>query len=113
MSKEHKTEADYEMVPLPEYELTKKLNSITGWEIARDHELTREYSFDKYLEGVNFAKQIGEYADTRKHHPSIKIEYKKVTVKIFSWQAKGITALDILMVEDFNEIYEKLNEDSA
>lgn len=110
MTKKYKTEDQYEMIPLEEDELNEELNDLSGWEQISDQWIAREYKFDKYLQGVNFAKQIGEYAEKRQHHPSIKIDYKKVTIEISSWRAKGITELDIEMVKDFNDIYEGLDD---
>lgn len=105
MRKEYKTENQYEMIPLPDDELHGELNSLPGWYQTNDIWISREYTFDQYLDGVHFAKQIGEYAQLRMHHPSIKIDYKKVTIEISSWRAKGVTALDIEMAHDFNDIY--------
>ena len=108
MTGEYKTEDDYELIPLGEKELKEELSKLSGWEQRDSKWIKREYKFDKYLEGINFAKQIGEYAEKRQHHPTITIDYKKVTLEISSWRAKGVTELDIEMVKDFNEIYEKL-----
>lgn len=107
MTREYKTEDDYEMIPLQDDELDEELKSLSSWKVIRDIWIFREFTFNNYLEGVNFAKQIGEYSEKRKHHPSIKIDYKKVSIEISSWRAKGLTALDIEMVKDFNIIYEK------
>ena len=103
---EYKTEDDYELIPLGETELKEEVSKLSGWEQCDSKWIKREYKFDKYLEGINFAKQIGEYAEKRQHHPTITIDYKKVTLEISSWRAKGITEIDIEMVKDFNEIYE-------
>lgn len=110
MMKEYKTEDEYEMILLEDNVLNKELTHLTGWKKISDQWIAREYTFDKYLEGVNFAKQIGEYAEKRQHHPTIIINYKKVTIEISSWRAKGVTELDIEMVKDFNDIYNELNE---
>lgn len=110
MVKEYKTEDEYEMILLEDDVLNKELTHLTGWEKISDQWIAREYTFDKYLEGVNFAKQIGEYAEKRRHHPTITINYKKVTIELSSWRAKGVTELDIEMVKDFNDIYEKISE---
>lgn len=106
MSQEYKTEDEYEMIPLEREKLTDELQKLAGWERISEEWIARKYTFDDYLDGVNFSKEIGEYAEKRHHHPFIQIDYKKVTVKISSWQAKGVTALDIEMVEDFNNIYD-------
>src|SRR5699024_4198020 len=107
MSKEYKTEDGYEMIPLEENKLSQALASLSGWEKVSDEWIAREYKFDNYLDGIDFAKQIGEYAEKRQHHPSIAMGYKKVTFSISSWRAKGITELDSEMVKHSDDTYEK------
>lgn len=105
MSQQYKTEDQYSMVPLSTEQLQQELDKLSDWKQLDDQWIAREYKFNAYLEGVEFAKNIGEYAEKRQHHPTIIIDYKKVTVKISSWRAKGVTELDIEMVKDFDGIY--------
>ncbi len=106
MTHEYKTKDEYEMIPLADDDLNEKLKHLSGWERLNDMWIAREYKFDHYLDGVDFAKKIGEYAQKRMHHPSITIDYKKVMIEISSWRAKGVTELDIEMVQEFNDIYD-------
>lgn len=108
MNQQYKTEDEYDMVPIGKDELTHKLQGLSGWKQISDTWIARKYTFDRYLDGIEFAKQIGEYAEKRQHHPNIQINYKTVTIEISSWRAKGITNLDIVMVQDFNTIYDNL-----
>ena len=108
--KKYKTEDAYEMIPLTDGELKESLRNVSDWERLDDVWIGIEYSFEDYLDGVTFAKQVGEYAQKRMHHPTITIKYKKVAIKISSWQAKGVTKLDVEMAADFNDIYEKTGD---
>jgi len=105
--KEYKTEDAYEMIPLTDEELEESLRYVSDWERLDDTWIGREYYFEDYLDGVAFAKQVGEYAQKRMHHPTITIKYKKVAINISSWQAKGVTKLDMEMAADFNDIFEQ------
>lgn len=109
--KKYQTEDDYDMIPLNEAELEKALDLLPDWQQKDEKWIMRQYAFETYLDGVNFAKRIGEYSEKRLHHPMIKIYYKKVVLEISSWRAKGITALDIEMVKDFNAIYDSFYHD--
>src|SRR5699024_4146467 len=104
--KEYQTEDDYQMIPLNEAELRKALDGLPDWKQVDEQWIGRQYLFETYLDGVNFAKRIAEYSEKRQHHPIIKIYYKKVALEMSSWRAKGVTALDIEMVKDFNTIYD-------
>lgn len=108
--KKYKTEDQYEMIPLSEEELDDNLKKISEWGRLDDTWIGREYFFEQYLDGISFAKQVGEYAQKRMHHPTITIKYKKVMIKISSWQAEGVTKLDVEMAADFNDIYEKTGD---
>jgi len=110
MVRKYKTEDEYEMIPLSQEELHEELKRLTGWEQLNKAWIAREYTFDHYLDGVEFARNVGEYAQKRMHHPTIKIDYKKVMVEISSWRAKGVTELDIEMVQDFNDIYDQTGD---
>lgn len=73
--------------------------------------MERKYHFKNFLSGVKFVNQVAEYAGKDKHHhPFISIDYKVVTLKISSWQAKGLTDLDFEMVKHFDQLYEQADK---
>ncbi|MFW6385093.1 MAG: 4a-hydroxytetrahydrobiopterin dehydratase [Halodesulfurarchaeum sp.] len=73
------------------------------WERDGD-EIVRTFEFDDYLEGVEFAAEVGELAEEEFHHPSIVIDYQEVTVRFTSHEAGGITDRDIEMAALVSEI---------
>src|SRR5699024_2029043 len=107
MSQQYKTEDQYSMVPLRTEQLQQELDKLPEWKQLDDQWIAREYKFDSYLDGVKFAENVGEYAEKRQLHPCRSIDYKKVTVKIAAWRAKGVTEINIEMVKDFDGIYKK------
>lgn len=69
-----------------------------GWE--RDgEEITRTFEFDDYLEGVDFAREVGEIAEEEFHHPEMIVGYEEVEVRFTSHEEGGITDQDIEMAE--------------
>jgi 4a-hydroxytetrahydrobiopterin dehydratase len=95
------------MERLSEEQINKELNDLPEWKRLDEKWVERKYRFQDYLNGVRFASQVAEYAENKKHHPFISIDYKMVKLKMSSWQAKGLTDLDFEMVKHFDEIYEK------
>ncbi|PAV28458.1 4a-hydroxytetrahydrobiopterin dehydratase [Virgibacillus profundi] len=95
------------MERLTEEGIIKELENLPGWKRLDEKWIERKYRFKNFLAGVNFVDQIAEYAEGKKHHPFISIDYKMVTLKISSWQAKGLTDLDFEMVKHFDELYEE------
>lgn len=96
------------MERLSEEQITKELEQLPKWRRLEDDKwIARSYHFKDYLSGIRFVDQVAEYAESKNHHPFISIDYKKVKLKISSWQAKGLTDLDIEMVHHFDQLYEE------
>ncbi|GGL93744.1 hypothetical protein GCM10010840_34670 [Deinococcus aerolatus] len=72
-----------------------------GW-WGDDGLLTREFTFDSYQAGVDFAVRVAALAETQNHHPEIHIFYRRVRLNYFTHDAGGITKLDIAGAQAVN-----------
>ncbi|HLS07753.1 4a-hydroxytetrahydrobiopterin dehydratase [Lentibacillus sp.] len=95
------------MERLSEEQIEKELEKLPDWKRLDEKWIGRRYRFKDFLNGVRFVDKVAEYAESKNHHPFISIDYKIVTMKISSWQMKGLTDLDFEMVNHFDELYEK------
>ncbi|MFC3833233.1 MULTISPECIES: 4a-hydroxytetrahydrobiopterin dehydratase [Deinococcus] len=75
-----------------------------GW-WGDDGRLWREFAFDTYQAGVDFAVRVAAHAEEGDHHPDILIGYRKVKVTYFTHDAGGITDLDIAGSQAVNALY--------
>ncbi|SDQ05395.1 4a-hydroxytetrahydrobiopterin dehydratase [Virgibacillus salinus] len=98
------------MERLSEEQITKELANLPDWKRLDEKWIERKYRFKDFLNGVRFVDQIAEYAEQKQHHPFISIDYKVVTVKISSWQMKGLTDLDFEMVNQFDKLYDEADK---
>jgi len=73
-----------------------------GWARERD-EIVRLFEFDDYLDGVAFARDVGEIAEAEFHHPEMVVRYEEVEVRFTTHDEGGITERDIEMAEILNE----------
>lgn len=94
------------MERLSEEQVTEELKNLSGWMRLDEKWIERKYRFKEFLNGVRFVDLIADYAEEKQHHPFISIDYKVVTLKISSWQMKGLTDMDFEMVRHFDELYE-------
>ena len=78
---------------LNESEIAHQLATVPGWEII-DGQLTKEFAFEDYLAGADFARSAAEIAESMNHHPDILILWRKVKLAISTHSAGGITQLD-------------------
>lgn len=95
------------MERLSDAAIQEALDRLEDWNVVDEKWLQKKFRFKNFLSGVDFVQQVAEYAEGKMHHPFISIDYKVVTLKISSWQMKGITDLDVEMIEHFDVLYEK------
>ena len=74
-------------------EIFRRLNEVPGWAVVGKG-IAKVFSFERYLEGVEFAKRCGEIAEEMNHHPDLLIRWRKVRVSITTHSAGGLTGLD-------------------
>lgn len=74
------------------------------WEPQRDG-LTRVYNFKTFLETFGFATQIALVAQRLNHHPTLIIEYNRVTVKTSTHdEGNSITDRDLKLAEAIDNL---------
>lgn len=96
------------MEKLPLETVRVKLEKTNGWNIADDKWLHKKYRFKSFLDSIKFVNEIAKLSEKEDHHPFISIDYVLVTLKLTTWKAKGITDLDIKLIENYDQIYEEL-----
>ncbi|MCA1029772.1 4a-hydroxytetrahydrobiopterin dehydratase [Bacillus timonensis] len=94
------------MERLEQGQIEEKINSLENWNLTDEKWIERKYRFKDYLTGIDFVQKIAKISEEANHHPFISIDYKLVTVKISSWQARGLTDLDFQLAAQYNEIYQ-------
>lgn len=92
---------------LQDSEIASKLATVDGWlhQPGDQAMLICEYRFATFLNAIAFVNEAAAYAEAVQHHPGIHIDYKKVTLKLRTHDAAGITRLDFQSAHDLNEIY--------
>lgn len=73
---------------------------IPDWEIVDVDgvkQLRRVYKFKNFAQALAFADKVGEIAEQEDHHPSILVEYGKVTLTWYTHKIKGLHVNDFIM----------------
>jgi len=78
---------------LPEDQITQALATIPEWK-REGSEIVRTYSFPSYLGGIEFVNRVAALAEAANHHPDIQIGWRKVTLRLSTHSAKGLTQND-------------------
>ncbi|WP_419887360.1 4a-hydroxytetrahydrobiopterin dehydratase [Neobacillus niacini] len=96
------------MEKLTPSEVQEKLSSVPDWRLTDEKWIERKYRFRDYLKGIDFVQSVANLSEQANHHPFISIDYKVVTLRISSWNAKGLTALDFELATKYDEVYLKV-----
>jgi len=88
-------------------EMDQALAGLPGWRLDGKF-IVKKYRFREFLSGITFVNKIAELSEEKNHHPFIAIDYKLVTLRLTSWNAGGLTDLDVALAKVYDEIYEKI-----
>ena len=74
------------------------LKEIDNWDLIHKEvkQLKKTFNFSSYKESVDFSNKIAKMADREDHHPTIILEWGKVTVVWWSHKIKGLHKNDFI-----------------
>ena len=67
---------------------------LPGWAVE-GREIVKTYTFPTYLSGIDFVNSVAQQAEAMDHHPDLVVGWRKVTVRLTTHSAGGITDLDL------------------
>jgi 4a-hydroxytetrahydrobiopterin dehydratase len=86
------------MDTLTQKQIEAALAELDGWSF-QDGAVTQTFRFADFVHAVGFVEHLAEVAEARQHHPDIDIRYNKVTLRLSTHSAGGITAKDVELAE--------------
>ncbi len=85
-------------------EINKSLSS-KGWNYA-EKKISKSYSFDTYMDGIQFVQNIAVLAEAQNHHPDITIGWCKVDISISSHDLGGVSTKCVNLALGIDNIME-------
>ncbi len=89
------------MAGLSESEISSKLADVSGWSYEGG-QVTRTFSFESFLGGIDFVTRVGQAAEAADHHPDIDIRYSDIKIAVSSHDVGGITERDFRLAAAIN-----------
>jgi 4a-hydroxytetrahydrobiopterin dehydratase len=83
----------YDRTLLTEAELKEFLAKHPAWKVE-GKALTRTYELPSFREAIAFAGRVADVAEREDHHPDIDIRYRRVTLRLSTHDAGGLTFRD-------------------
>ena len=82
------------METLSREEIEAALAGLNDWAYG-DEALTRTFRFADFVHAIGFVEHLAEVAEELQHHPDIDIRYNKVTLRLSTHSAGGVTSRDV------------------
>ncbi len=79
-------------------DLHSALKKCPEWEYE-NKSITRTIEFEEFNDAIDFVNDLAEIAEEAQHHPDITIRHTKVTLKLTTYDAGGVTNLDIELAQ--------------
>ncbi|HUP50372.1 MAG TPA: 4a-hydroxytetrahydrobiopterin dehydratase [Thermoanaerobaculia bacterium] len=76
----------------------------SGWRVAGEHHLEKEFRFPDFAEALSFTNAVGAIAEREGHHPDIALAWGKVGVKIWTHKIDGLTRSDFVLAAKIDQI---------
>lgn len=90
--------------PLDEVEARPLAAQIPGWEVVEGHHLRRVFAAPDFRTALDFVDAIGVLAEAEWHHPSLKLEWGRVEVEIWTHKIDGLSESDFILAAKIDQI---------
>ena len=91
------------VMPLTKDQITSNLEYLTGWEQC-DKKIKKLFKFKNFKEALTFVNQVGNIAETERHHPDIFLAYGKAEIEIWTHAIDGISENDFILAAKIDDI---------
>ena len=83
--------------------IKEELKNLTNWEY-RSNAIERHFIFKNFLQALAFIVQVGVLSEKKNHHPELTNIYNKVTIRLTTHDANGVTIKDFDLAKAIDEL---------
>jgi len=87
-------------------EVVSRLGSVPDWKQSGD-EISRTFTFKDFAGAMGFVNAVAGEAEKANHHPDIDIRWNKVTLKLSTHDAGGLTEKDFALAKIADQLASK------
>jgi 4a-hydroxytetrahydrobiopterin dehydratase len=94
------------MASLSQAQAKRRMKSVPLWR-KRARKISREFTFEGFMDAVEFVNRVARAAEKADHHPDIDIRWNRVTLALTTHSEGGLTAKDFAMARRCASIFER------
>ncbi len=91
------------MKALTEELIKNELQNVADW-FYNDNAIEKKLVFKNFMEALAFIVKVGVLSEKRNHHPELYNVYNKVTIRLTTHDANGVTMKDFDLAKAINEL---------
>ena len=80
-----------------------ELKSLEDWKFS-NNEIEKKFKFLDFSQALGFIVQLGMLAEKKNHHPELFNVYNKVSIRLTTHDANGVTDKDIDLAKAIEQI---------
>jgi 4a-hydroxytetrahydrobiopterin dehydratase len=105
LTKKHCEACSGETPPLKAEEVFRLHQQVPDWDVTSGRKLVRRFEFKGFMEAVEFVNRVARLAEEEGHHPSITIDYKRVTFTIWTHAIDDLSESDFILAAKIEELF--------
>jgi len=78
---------------------------LEGWEVMKEHHLTKTYEFRDFAQALVFVNRVGALAEEEGHHPDIHLSWGRVRVDVWTHAIDGLSESDFIFAAKCDPLY--------
>ena len=91
------------MPAMSETAARSRLEEVPGWDVG-EKALVRKLSLPSFPDAIAFVVKVAFVAEAADHHPDISINYRRVTLTLWTHTEGGITEKDFALAKELNKL---------
>ena len=90
--------------PLRGEELQNLKSQVSGWDVIREHHLSKTYTFPDFQKALDFVNRVGAIAEQQGHHPDLHLSWGKVQIETWTHKIDGLTESDFILASKIDRV---------
>ncbi|MFV5688521.1 4a-hydroxytetrahydrobiopterin dehydratase [Flavobacterium sp. ZT3R25] len=86
-----------------EQTVQSQLKELNNWQFINNG-IEKKFKFLDFTQALGFIVQVGVMAEKRNHHPELFNVYNKVTIRLTTHDADGVTDKDVELAKAIEQI---------
>ncbi|MFV8376758.1 4a-hydroxytetrahydrobiopterin dehydratase [Flavobacterium sp. LB1P62] len=83
--------------------IQSQLTALKEWQFSNNG-IEKKFKFSDFTQALGFIVQVGVMAEKRNHHPELFNVYNKVTIRLTTHDAGGVTDKDVELAKAIEQI---------